>query len=197
MTLALLFIVAYLVGSIPFGLLVTKAKGIDIKKVGSGNIGATNVKRALGLKWGIAVFAFDMGKGLAPALVAQQLDGRQWIWFLTGFAAVLGHVTSPFMKFRGGKGVATSLGMVVGSAPAVALVGIIVFSAVLAISRYVSLASIVGVLSALLAGIFLPDQSRYLIIGYAVLLLFVVMTHRANIRRLIEGTENKFTFKDK
>lgn len=197
MALALLFIAAYLLGSIPVGLLVAQANGIDIRKIGSGNIGATNVKRALGNKWAAVVFVLDFLKGLGPTMASRQIDDRQWIWFLVGFAAVLGHVTSPFVGFKGGKGVATSLGMVAGSAPLVALVGLITFIVVFLASGFVSLASIIGVVSANVAGALIPNQSRYLMVGYAILLLFVIYTHRENIKRLRNGTENKFTFKKK
>lgn len=195
MWLVALFVGAYLLGSIPFGLLITRAQGIDITKVGSGNIGATNVKRALGLKWALVVFALDFLKGFGTALLAHSLDNRQWLWLFVGFAAVIGHVLSPFMGFRGGKGVATSLGAVVASAPMIALIGFGVFVVVLAVTRYLSLASICGVATAPISAALLPRQSPVLIWSFVVLLCFVIYTHRMNIERLINGNENKFDLK--
>jgi len=111
----LLIAAAYLAGSIPFGVIVACAHGVDLRKVGSGNIGATNVGRALGRKWGIVCFALDMLKGLVPMLVAMAMlppekgPRELWIWLATGGATIIGHVFPVYLKFKGGKGVATSL----------------------------------------------------------------------------------------
>src|SRR3954469_24121105 len=125
--------VAYLMGSIPFGLIVGLAKGVDPRKGGSGNIGATNVARMLGKKWFFVVFTLDMCKSLVPMLIASAIahripdEQREWtiylLWLLVGFAAVLGHMYSVFLRFKGGKGVATSTGVVLGLWPYFTLPG--------------------------------------------------------------------------
>jgi len=125
--LLLLYIGSYLCGAIPFGVVFAKLKGVDLLKVGSGNIGATNVGRALGVKFALLVFALDVAKAAGPAIAARfvvttALHGvpAQMFWFLAGLMAVFGHCVSPFLRFKGGKGVSTALGMVIGAAPAVA-----------------------------------------------------------------------------
>jgi len=196
--LACLFVAAYILGAVPVGVLVARAHGVDITAVGSGNIGATNVKRALGMGWAALVFLLDMIKGFAPTFVARSVDEREWIWYLVGMAAVAGHCASPFLRFKGGKGVATSLGMVFGGSPIVAAGGFAVFAIVLLppVTRYISLASIIGVGSAVVIAAVLRDWTY---VGFgSVLFLFVLYTHRSNIGRLRNGTEPKFRFrKDK
>ncbi|HTQ09766.1 MAG TPA: glycerol-3-phosphate 1-O-acyltransferase PlsY [Fimbriimonadaceae bacterium] len=192
--LAGLFVAAYLLGAVPVGVLVARAHGVDIRTVGSGNIGATNVKRALGMGWAIFVFVFDMLKGFAPTFAARFVSGDEWVWYLVGIAAVAGHCASPFLKFKGGKGVATSLGMVLGGSTWVALGGFAVFALILVPpkTRYISLASIIGVGCAALIGAALRDWT-YVAFG-SLLFLFVLYTHRANINRLQNGTEPRFKF---
>lgn len=195
MLLACLFVASYILGAIPFGVLITRAKGVDVTKIGSGNIGATNVARAIGTGWAVVVFLLDLMKGLAPVLAARSLDGREWIWYLVGIAAIAGHCASPFLHFKGGKGVATSLGMVFGASPLVASAGFGVFIVLFVITRFVSFSSIVGVFTAVAFAALLHDWV-YVGIG-SVLFLFVLYTHRANIQRLRSGTEPKFSFKKK
>ena len=148
----ILIISAYLVGAIPFGFIIAKAHGIDIRSIGSGNIGATNVSRALGKKWAYICFSLDVLKGLVPMLFAvnllsgQVLSVRIWILLAVGAAAILGHVFPIYLKFRGGKGVATSLGVVLGFWPWYTVVGIVTFiiwAVIVKISKYISLGSIV------------------------------------------------------
>ncbi|HVT12666.1 MAG TPA: glycerol-3-phosphate 1-O-acyltransferase PlsY [Fimbriimonadaceae bacterium] len=193
MLLASLIVVAYLLGAVPFGVLITRAKGVDVTRVGSGNIGATNVARAIGKWWAIVVFLLDLMKGCAPVLVARTLTGNEWLWYAVGLAAIAGHCASPFLRFKGGKGVATSLGMVFGASPIVAAGGFSVFIVLFAFSRWVSLSSIVAVGSSVLIGASLRDWP-YTAIG-SLLFLFVLYTHRENIKRLRNGTEPKFIFK--
>src|SRR5688500_5602418 len=158
--LIVLIPIAYLVGSVPFGLVVGKWRGVDPRKAGSGNIGATNVGRLLGKRYFLLVFSLDLLKGMLPMLVAsaivhrlpeaQRDRGVYVLWLLVAFAAVLGHMFSAFLKFTGGKGVATSLGVALGLAPPVtlpALVAVVVFAAAFALTRYVSLGSVVGACS--------------------------------------------------
>jgi glycerol-3-phosphate acyltransferase PlsY len=184
---------AFLVGSIPFGYLLASARGIDLRTVGSGNIGATNVSRALGMRWGLVAFALDVGKGLAPAIVATStIEGADQIHALgAGAAAIFGHCLSPFLGFRGGKGVATGLGAVLGSSPVSGLLALAVFALMLAVSRIVSLSSLVAA-SSLVAIAAILREPLEVLTAYAVLTLFLVYRHIPNIRRLIAGTERRF-----
>lgn len=200
--LLLLWVGAYILGAIPFGVLITRSKaGIDITKLGSGNIGATNVHRILGAKYSIPVLALDIAKGLIPPVVAQILK-LSWepslsvidVALIAGFIAVLGHCASPFLKFRGGKGVATICGAAIGATPAIALVGITAFILVTAVTRYISLASIVAVIVATITACLLRFDGL-VIGGYAAIMLFIIFKHRANIRRLLKGEESKFNFR--
>jgi acyl phosphate:glycerol-3-phosphate acyltransferase len=194
LVLVLLYIGSYLIGSIPFGVLVARAKGIDIMSVGSGNIGATNVVRALGKGPGLLVFVLDLLKGLIPALIARVLfPERQEIWFWAGATAVVGHSFSPFLKFKGGKGISTALGMMLGASPVAALAAFSIFAILLTTLKYMSLASIVAVLSTIPIGLLLRE-SYWVILGYSILSTFIVYRHRANISRLRNGTEPKFKF---
>jgi glycerol-3-phosphate acyltransferase PlsY len=194
MLLALLVIAAYLVGAIPFGYLVARSRGIDITAVGSGNIGATNVHRALGKWLGLLVFMLDVLKGLAPALVAYYLLKSQSYSFAVGIAAIGGHCLSPFLKFKGGKGIATGLGAMLGSCPLVALSAFAVFFVCMVFTRYVSLSSMVAALTIIPSGILFKVQ-EVLLVPYGVLTVFVLYRHRANIQRLLNGTESKFSLK--
>jgi glycerol-3-phosphate acyltransferase PlsY len=160
--------------------------------VGSGNIGATNVVRVLGKGPGYLVFFLDMLKGLIPALIARWLfPDNQEYWFFAGMFAVIGHSLSPFLKFKGGKGISTALGMTLGSSPVVALIALGIFLAILLGTGYVSLASIFAVVSTTPMSILFRD-SLWVTIGFAALSVFVIYRHKANIIRLRNGTESKF-----
>ena len=211
----LLISLAFFCGSIPFGLLIGRARGIDIRQHGSKNIGATNVGRVLGRRAGFTCFVLDVLKGLIPALLAGLLaallrpspfDGPiaprdAWLWLAVMGAAVLGHMYSPWVGFKGGKGVATGLGAMLGLYPYMtvpALTAFAIWTLVVTLWRYVSLASIVAALSLplLVAGWSLAGPSRSVeasllpfIAVAAVLGLLVVWRHRGNIRRLLAGTE--------
>ncbi len=201
----LMVLFAYLLGSIPFGFLIAKAQGIDLRIVGSGNIGATNTARALGKKWGILCMLLDILKGLVPMLVVREQNAdplQLTLWLLIGCAAVLGHVFPVYLKFKGGKGVATSLGIVLGLWPYYTLCGIAAFAVwviFLLIWRYVSVASIAA---AICFPVFLGVAILYveswkirqlwpLLIIAVLMALLVVIRHTDNIKRLMEGTENK------
>lgn len=201
MTFFVLLVAAYVLGAIPFGVLVARAKGVDILKVGSGNIGATNVNRVLGKGPGIAVWILDVLKSLVPTLVARfllttPLAGLdpQTQWFLVGLAAVVGHCASPFLGFKGGKGISTALGAIIGTAPLVALLCFALFAFVLWTTRYMAIASTVGVSSVVLFILLVPGNTRQLIPIFVLLSLFVAYRHRANFERLRNGTEPKFGF---
>lgn len=204
----------YVAGSIPFGYLVGRARGVDVRSAGSGNIGATNVGRLLGRKWGILVFVLDVAKGLAPTLAAGGLVARAgaggaWspmlgnlLWLACGACSILGHNYSLFLGFRGGKGVATSLGVVLGVYPYMTLAGALAFGiwgVVTLVSRYVSLGSIcaAAALPVLLAACTLSRgraefQAHLPLLGFAILLAgLVIYRHRGNLARLRAGTENR------
>lgn len=196
-------LVAYVLGSIPTGLLIARMKGIDIRKVGSCNIGATNVLRSVGKPWGIATFIGDALKGFVPAfvfpLLAQAQDPAGWapaLGVLSAVAAILGHNFSIFLGFKGGKGVATSAGALIGIAPAAVGVGLVVWALFFFTLRYVSLASIAASLSIMVAGWFLYAQSGRLLPATLTLLgALIIWRHRANIQRLLNGTEHRFSRK--
>ena len=199
--------VAYLLGSIPFGLIVGKAKGVDPRKAGSGNIGATNVGRLLGKKFFAIVFTLDLLKGLLPMLAAAYVLRREdphhdtyILWLAVGAAAILGHMFSVFLGFKGGKGVATSTGVLLGLWPYYTipgLVGALVWLVAFKFWRYVSLASILGSLAFPVAYVCIGLALRWDFLGKQLpLLVFAVVMaalitykHRSNIARLRAGTE--------
>jgi glycerol-3-phosphate acyltransferase PlsY len=204
MMLALLYLASYLLGAIPFAVIIGRMKGVDIFNVGSGNPGMTNVMRALGPTLGILCFLLDVGKGLLPTLAARMIApdkigpfDPQLIWFSAGLAAILGHCCSIFLRFKGGKGVSAALGAIVGTSPIVAACCFGLFLFLLAVTRYMSLASVVGVCSVVVFGLIVPDQSKQLLPIFIALSAFVVYRHRRNLKRLREGTEPKFTFRQK
>jgi len=203
---------AYLLGSIPFGLIIAKAHGKDLRSIGSGNIGATNVARALGRKWAYACFALDVLKGMIPMLVTMPLatsksaQGKEVVllllWLAVGCAAIVGHIFPIYLKFKGGKGVSTSFGVALGLWPyytICALTAIVVWAAVVSIWRYVSLASIAASvafpLALILAIAFRPGWEFSilwpLVIAATAIPLMVIIRHRENIKKLLAGTENK------
>ena len=186
-----LVIASYLLGSVPTGLLLGKALGVDIRDAGSGNIGATNVYRTLGRKVGIATLLCDCLKGLIPVLAARWM-GLPDIWVAAvGFAAFFGHVYTIFLRFKGGKGVATALGVFLGASPLAVLAAIGVFALVIWKWRYVSLASITAA-AAMPLFVAIID-GRPLITAMTLLIAAIVIwKHHENIIRLKSGTENKF-----
>jgi acyl phosphate:glycerol-3-phosphate acyltransferase len=191
----LLCLVAFFCGAIPFGFIAGKRKGIDIREHGSKNIGATNTLRVLGKKAGITVLILDAVKGLLPVLVGTYLLHLSDPWRVAvGLSAILGHIYSPFVRFKGGKGVATALGVIIGLNPLIAAIAFGVFFAVTWATKYVSLGSILGaVTQAVLFWIMIPREQGYALPLFGtVVAIFVVARHRANISRLIAGTENKW-----
>ena len=191
MTQALVVLGGYLCGSLPFGYwLVRWLRGVDIRTVGSGNIGATNVWRTFGARLGIAVVLLDTLKGFVPALVGTLVAGPLW-GVLAGGAAMLGHSRPVFLRFaRGGKMVATCGGAFLGVAPIVGGIGAAVWILVFAACRYASVASITAALSLPLIALGLDEP--WPVIAFAALAaLAVLFLHRANIRRLRMGTETK------
>jgi glycerol-3-phosphate acyltransferase PlsY len=219
MRFIILIIGSYLLGSIPFGLLIAKAHGKDLRSIGSGNIGATNVSRALGRKWAYLCFGLDVLKGLLPMLatlsLARPLSAQSqtervvllWLWLAVGCAAILGHIFPIYLKLKGGKGVATSFGVALGLWPyytICASFAVAVWAVVVLIWRYVSLASIGASVTfpvVLILAIILSPGWDFadlwpLIVAATAIPLMVIIRHRENIKRLIAGTESKIS-KDK
>ncbi len=186
-----LILFGYLSGSLIFGELIAKAKGVDLRSIGSGNVGATNVTRALGKKFGAVVFFLDMLKGLIPTALAVTLKAPESPTVsLVGIAAVLGHMFPVFHKFRGGKGVATAFGVVLGISWKPALILIILWAMALYITRFVSVASMLSSLSAII--VFLAmDYPPNLIMMALIISALIIFKHRSNIQRLISGEEPK------
>lgn len=182
---------AYLLGSIPTGLLLAKAFGVDIRKQGSGNIGATNVYRTMGKKVGILTLAGDCLKGLLPVLAAKGAGLSEGMVAAVALAAFLGHVYSVFLKFKGGKGVATALGVFLGLSPGSILIALAVFVAVLLKWRYVSLASICAAAVIPVAVALIERRPEPIAMAVAAAGI-VIFRHRENIARLRAGTESAF-----
>ena len=181
---------SYLIGSIPFGVIVGRLYKVDITSVGSKNIGATNVLRALGPVPGAIVFICDALKGAVPVYIALFL-GLDPLWvILAGFCAIVGHTFPVFLKFKGGRGVATALGVLLAAAPDVFLLVIILFAIILAFTRYVSLSSIVCSICAAIAMYYLGKPVPYVDFGIIIAAL-IIIKHIPNIRRLIAGEEHK------
>ena len=188
---ALLVIFSYLLGSVPSGLIIGKLSGLDVRKAGSGNIGATNVARLLGKKVGLLTLVADTAKGLIPILLAQEIGLSDPISALVGIAAFLGHVYPIFLKFKGGKGVATGFGVLLGLAPLATTILLLIFAAVAVMTRIVSLSSMVSAVAAPLV-LWLFYYSPTYIIMAALIAIMIVFRHYANIQRLLNGTEPRF-----
>lgn len=198
--LSISFVLAYFLGSLPFsywaGMLL---KGIDIRKHGSKNAGATNAVRVLGLKIGLPVLLLDIAKGVAAVLIGKYIINEagfnQNLIVITGFVAILGHVTSPFLKFKGGKGVATATGVFAALTPFSFLIAFGVFVVMLLLFRYVSLASISAVTVLFFSELFRGVKTEYsnltILILTFVIALVIIIRHKANIYRLINKTEKK------
>lgn len=194
-------IVAFLCGSVPFGWIFARAKGVDLRKVASGNIGGTNVWRALGWQYGVAVLFLDALKGFVPVFLLQYCvasmptgfvppNARPWLFMLTALAAVLGHTFTPWLGFRGGKGVATGGGVVIALFQLWVLPVLLLFGLVLLSTRYVSLSSIMSAMLLAALSLSIPSIRPYWPFAVAALVL-VLWTHRANIERLMAGNENR------
>ena len=183
---------AYIIGSIPFAYIVVKAvKGIDIRTVGSGNAGATNVARVLG-KWGfVSVLLLDMLKGFLPTFAAHYFFGETNMVLFVVAAAVLGHTFTVFLSFKGGKGVATAAGAFFALVPVEMLIAVVVFLVVFTVTRMVSASSITAAL-ALFAGVLFMESWVLLKVFTGIIVAFVIYKHRANISRILKGQENRF-----
>lgn len=193
--IALLWVIAsYLLGSIPSSYIAgRRVRGIDLREHGSGNLGATNTFRVLGPRVAAPVMVFDMAKGFVPAAVFAQWDGSdRWAWALAyGAAAILGHVFSIYMGFRGGKGVATAAGVFLALSPLAVGIAIVAWLGVLGITRMVSLASITGASIMVAAMVITEDRPEVLTLGIFVA-AFVIFAHRTNVKRIFRGEEYRF-----
>ena len=197
--------IAYLLGSIPFGLIVARSRGIDIRSVGSGNIGATNVLRSVGKSWGVLTLFLDALKGLIPALCFPLLANAAGECFAMnnpdilqvscGCAAVLGHNFPIFLKFKGGKGIATTAGALIGIAPAALGIGLLAFMLAFTITRMVSMGSIIAAATIPVAAWLLYlDKGLLIPIVLTILGLLAIWRHRSNIVRIFNGQENRIKF---
>jgi len=189
---------SFLVGAVPFAWIIGKVGlGIDLRRVGSGNPGATNLYRTAGLAWGVPALLLDAAKGWLPAFLAARLfPEAAAIGVMAGGAAIAGHIWTPFLNFRGGKGVATAAGVFLGLNPLLLGVGLAVFLLVTAVSRYVSLGSLAGTFAAFLASFGLPlalgrPIDPYFVGFCGVCAAAIIFAHRKNISRLIAGTEGR------
>lgn len=192
---------AYLIGGIPFGYLIGRMRGVDVRTVGSKNIGATNVFRTVGRRWGALAFACDVLKGLLPTLAAKCFASRpSWAPLAVGVACVAGHMLTPYMRFRGGKGVATAFGMLIALAPGLVAAAFAVFAVFFGFSHYISLGSCcaaaflgVSVWFPVLGNEGLRNPAKCVLVTAVAVL--VVWKHRSNISRLLAGVENKIYLK--
>ncbi len=197
-------IISYLIGGIPFGYVIAVAKGVDIRTEGSGNIGATNVGRVLGKKYGLIIFALDMLKGFivvyfVPAVVSSAVNipttPDNLLVVLCGFCAVLGHAFPVFLNFKGGKAVATSFGVFIWLVPISIGIAFGVWLLTVIVSRYVSLGSMIGSLSLVGVIVIVVDSpfgdNIYLMAMSVAVAILIIARHTSNIRRIIAGTEKK------
>lgn len=202
---AVALVIAYLAGAIPFGLMIGKARGIDVRTVGSKNIGATNVFRCVGAKFGILAFVLDMVKGVfgtlcgfLPTLLINDVSPTTTLLLrvLCGTAAMLGHMFPIYLKFKGGKGVSTALGLLFGVAPLAGLLGFAGWGVIFVLSRYVSLASCLA--AAIVGGMMWTPLYKEAPVWFSILItlltLLAIVKHRQNIVRLCKGSENRFAF---
>ena len=201
---ATIFLIAYLIGSIPWAFILGKLKGMDIRKHGSGNVGATNARRVLGKKIGILCFFLDFLKGFLPVASILFLCKKNilsissdYAFIIVAFAVIAGHIWPIYLKFKGGKGVSTMAGILLATAPLSLLIGGAIWAIIFYTSRYVSLASILAAITLPISAFLLSKYERYKLSDtmLAVLLglaLLIVIKHKSNILRLIKGTENRF-----
>lgn len=189
----LLVVFAYFLGSIPVGVMLGRLKGVDPRKTGSGNIGATNVMRAAGKKLGVVTLILDAAKGFVPVALATLLGVPLCVVALVGLVAFLGHVFPVFLRFKGGKGVATALGVYLAISPVTILAAFVVFVIVAAIWRYVSLASMIGA-TVVPIGLYLIGAPWSFVVMAVLITLVVIVRHKDNITRLVKGTESKLSF---
>jgi glycerol-3-phosphate acyltransferase PlsY len=191
----LLYIFSFILGSVPFGYLIGKyIYNVDIRSKGSGNIGATNVLRILGVIPGLTVFATDILKGALPVLIGRAMGLPRELFLLAGALSVLGHCFSPFLGFKGGKGVSSTYGMMLAFDPVVAIISLLIEGGLIALWGYVSLGSMGSVIFMVFL-LLIRGHNFFSILIMLLIAILVIVRHRDNIKRLLEGKENKFSFK--
>ena len=184
-------IIGFIIGSIPFGYLIARLKKIDIRTTGSKNIGFTNVFRTMGIWYAMPVLILDIAKGFLPAFLASQLT---LIPVLVGFGSVFGHIFTPWLGFKGGKGVATTIGMMLALAPKALVVSIVIFLIILIGFSYVSLASLCFAVSLPVSLLLLYPSQKILFTSAIIIAILIIIRHKSNIVRLIQKTESKTSF---
>ncbi len=196
------FIISYILGSIPTSYLMGKIiKKIDIREFGSGNVGATNALRVLGTKFGIITLIIDIGKGILAVFLGKLIvsDPTNLVLIAFGLFAILGHIFTIFLKFKGGKGVATAAGVFIALTPQAIGIALLAFIITVSISKYVSLGSIIGALVLFGMELYLnitnSFQNLELLIFISIITSFIIIRHKSNIKRIIAGNENKISFK--
>ncbi len=206
----IVFSASYLCGGIPFGLIIGKCNGVDVRSEGSGNIGATNILRICGKKWGYFCFILDTLKGFIPVIISKnlpilhQFNHQDYIPIIVITGVVMGHIWSPYINFKGGKGIATSAGALLAINPIATLISLFIWYVVFSISRYVSLASIIAAIALPVIALFLDiicghsstHVNNPILLFLAILSIIVVIKHKENIQKLLNGTENKFAKKE-
>lgn len=204
MNLIIALFAAYILGSVPTSYIMGKLiKGIDIRDFGSGNVGATNALRILGTKVGVFTLVIDIGKGFLAVNIARFIihDPTDLILILTGLFAIIGHIFTVFLKFKGGKGVATSAGVFIALIPIPVALALFVFVFTVWLSKFVSLGSILAALTLFISELIMNiwnsfTELEFLIFTF-IISLFIIIRHKVNIKRLINGNENKISFKKK
>ena len=196
--------IAYILGSIPTSYIMGKLiKGIDIRDFGSGNVGATNALRILGTKVGIITLIMDIGKGFLAVNIARFIiqEPSDLILIIAGLFAILGHIFTIFLKFKGGKGVATSAGVFIALVPIPISIALFVFIVTVWLSKFVSLGSILAALTLFISELVVNIRNSFseleILIFTFIIALFIIIRHKSNIQRLINGNENKISFKKK
>lgn len=193
MSLAAALGLAYLAGAIPTSYLAGRVAGLDLREQGSRNLGATNAFRVLGWRAAVPVALVDIAKGAIPVwLLSPRVGNEPWVPLAIGAAAIMGHVFSVFVRFRGGKGVATAAGVVLALAPLALLAAFAIWAILVKLTGYVSLGSLVAAVAFPLLAWAIGTANPWVVPVGCVLALFIVFTHRANLRRLLAGTENRF-----
>ncbi|NLK00619.1 MAG: glycerol-3-phosphate 1-O-acyltransferase PlsY [Clostridia bacterium] len=188
----LVLLLIYFIGAVPMAYLVGKyVKGMDIRKYGSGNVGATNAFRIFGTGPGLAVLMLDLLKGVAAVLIARYVGGP-WFIVLASFTVMAGHNYSIFLGFKGGRGVATGAGIILSISPLILLIALIIFVIIVVVTKYVSLGSIIAAFSIPLLMLGFKQPAPELVLGL-VAAIFVIYRHKPNIERLLNGTEPKIT----
>ena len=199
-------VICYLVGAIPFGFLIGKFHGLDIRRHGSGNIGATNVRRVIGRDWSIACFVLDFLKGLLPVLMALHISGQAsnlgWLPPLAAGATVAGHIWPLYLRFKGGKGVSTTLGALLALVPLAVISAIVVWLVIFKLTRYVSAASVCAAVILPLSAVLWRSVAETGVPAYTlgllvVIAVIIILRHRGNIQRLLSGREHRFKGTDR